>query len=218
MTQDATDSGRPPYLTRIQIWFCGLSLLGYTLLSYYSDAPSAPRDLAVALAVVPILLIGFVLTWRWSPAWLAIIAMVLTTAAICRYWGFLKAHYEIANLVEQSGAYALVGLAFARSLGHGRVPLSTSIALRLHGTLDAREMSFNRNATLTWAFFYMSIAATIVVLHFFATLQVWSLFVNFATFALIACASVVDLGLRRWLLPRRNDDGVLATMLRALVG
>jgi uncharacterized membrane protein len=125
-------------------------------------------------------------------------------------------HYEAADLIQQCGAYGLIALSFAHSMY--RIPLCTRLAQEMHGALNAREIAYTRAATMAWAAFYFLIAAAIAILYVFTTQRLWSLFVNFATFGLIAAACVLDYLLRLCLLPRRPGHGVLAMLRRALVG
>jgi uncharacterized membrane protein len=191
-------------------------LIAYALLSHYSNLDSAPRGLGVALSFGPVLLIGVVLLWRWVHPWLALTFALCVGAAAVRYWGFLTLHYETADLIEQCGAYGLLALSFAHSLL--RVPLCTRLAERMHGALSLREIAYTRAATAAWAVFYALIAVTIAILYFAATAKAWSLFVNFATFGLIAVACLVDYLLRQRLLPRRPGNGFLSMLQRTLVG
>jgi uncharacterized membrane protein len=75
-----------------------------------------------------------------------------------------------------------------------------------------------RRATVAWAAFCLIIAAIILVLFFIEPLNVWSLFVNFATYELIALMFVADRSIRRRTLPRAPGSGILAAMRQFLTG
>jgi hypothetical protein len=47
---------------------------------------------------------------------------------------------------------------------------------------------------------------------------VWSLFVNFGTLGLIVLMGIIDHAIRRRILPRREDGGLLALLRRSLIG
>jgi uncharacterized membrane protein len=55
-------------------------------------------------------------------------------------------------------------------------------------------------------------------LFFEAPLRIWSLFVNFATFGLIIIMGVADHAIRRRVIPRASDGGLLGIIRRAIVG
>ena len=107
---------------------------------------------------------------------------------------------------------------FARTLFGGRIPTCTQLALRLHGVLNAVELKYLRAATLAWAGFYLALAMAILVLYFAAPLSVWSMFVNFATFGLIALMALLDHAIRRRILPPRKGAGLLTALRQALLG
>jgi uncharacterized membrane protein len=60
--------------------------------------------------------------------------------------------------------------------------------------------------------------AVILILFFASTQRVWSLFVNFATFGLIVVMGLGDHALRRRILPRHADGGILGVLRRSLIG
>jgi uncharacterized membrane protein len=62
------------------------------------------------------------------------------------------------------------------------------------------------------------LAAAILVLFFAASIRVWSLFVNFGTFALMVVMGFADHAIRRRVLPRHPGGGILAIIRRSLIG
>jgi uncharacterized membrane protein len=127
----------------------------------------------------------------------------------------LTAYYEWSDLVQQCGAYALVSWSFARTLVASRVPLCTQLTAKLHGTPTPAEITYTRWATLAWTLIYALLAATILLLFFLVPLRVWSLFVNFYSFGLIALAFGIDHAIRRRVLPHR-PGGILAAIRQSL--
>lgn len=193
-------------------------IITYAALSHYSNEAPNAKGLAAALSAAPLLLIGGFLLWRWAPPLVGapVAAGVGTLVYFC--WPAFEKHYDWADLMQQCGAYGLVAAAFARSLYGGRVPLCTEIAGRLHGELDTAEVAYTRGATLAWALFYGALAVAILALYFSVSLRVWSLFVNFATFGLIALMALVDHVIRRRVLPARSGAGLLSALRQALIG
>ncbi len=205
-------------LKRSQIVALGALIIGFAALSHYSSTTPEAKGLGAALSIGPVLLIAMVLVWRWTRPWIAVAIAACVGTFFYRYWGFFERNYEIADLVEQCGAYALIGLSFARSLFAGRVPLVTQLAKELHGTLVPAEIVYTRRATLAWAAFYMVLAAAILILFFYVSQSTWSFFVNFATFGLIIAAVLVDFTIRRAVLPQRPGNGLLTMLRRSLIG
>jgi len=110
-----------------------------------------------------------------------------------------------------------VSLSFGRSLRSGRIPLCTQLTARLHGALTPAEITYTRRATLAWTLMYALLAAVILMLFFVAPLRIWSLFVNFVAFGLIALMFIADHAIRGRLLPRRRG-GLLAALRQSLSG
>jgi uncharacterized membrane protein len=191
----SSEGEQPATPSRLQLTGMFAVVLAYALLSYYSNEASNARGLGAALSVAPILVIAGVLLWRWTAPLIGALIAIGAGTLLYICWPSIRGHYEWADL-----------------------PLCTQIAQRLHGVLEPAELAYLRGATLAWAVFYALLGAAIFVLYFAATLHVWSLFVNFATFALIALMAVVDHAIRRRFLPRRATGGILSALRQSLIG
>jgi uncharacterized membrane protein len=214
---DSAGAQRAP--SRWQWLLIAAAVIGYAALSYYSDSVTGAADLATGLSYGPLVLIGMALAWRWTRPAIAILIVALTCILLGRYWTFLRSHYQWSNLAQQAGAYGLVAIGFARSLSGPAPPLCTQLADKLHGPLSPEEVAYTRRATVAWAVFYSSLSLTIVILFFVTSPVVWSLFVNFATFALIGLVFVVDHWIRFRVLQRgRRAGGTLAALRQFLIG
>jgi uncharacterized membrane protein len=208
----------PRWVQQIQVAAILALIIGYALLSHYSASSPDRKGLGAALSIGPVLLIGVVLLWRWTRPVTALLVAVSLSAFLYVYWPVVERNYEWADLAQQCGAYGLVALSFARSLFAGRVPLCTQLAGKVHASLTPAEIAYTRHATVAWAVFYGLMTMTIFGLFFAASLRVWSLFVNFVAFALIILMGFADHAIRRRVLPRRPDGGILAVIQRSLTG
>ena len=214
MSEPRAPSGQS--LTRLIAFI--VALIGaYALISHYAYSHPEAKGLGAGLSVGPIVLIGMVLAWRWTPHYVAAALCVVLLAVTVWAWPFLEAHYQWSDLVQQSGAYALAALGFARSLRAAQVPACAQVAAQLHGQPPPAEAAYLRRATGVWAVFYGLLSAAIVVVFFAASAHTWSLFVNFGTFALIGILFFADHALRHRVLPRRAGS-IRATVLQALTG
>lgn len=211
------DAGRVT-LSRTQITTLTVLLAGYAGLSFYSDSMPAAANLATSLSLAPILLIALALLWRWTHSAVTAVVGLATAIVLYRYWGVLRDHYQWSNLVQQAGAFALLAIAFARSLSRGVVPLCTQLADRLYGPLTDREAAYTRKATMAWAFFYFLLTLTIIVVFFVASQRTWSFFVNFATFGLIGLMFAVEHTVRRRLNPQMRRGSTLSALRQFLIG
>jgi len=212
------DGASQPGMSRLQMAAVAALIIGYAALSHYSNSSPHVKGLGAALSLAPIVLIGAVLAWRWAPPILALGVMASVGMLLYRFWPVLENNYEWADLIQQCAAYGLIALSFGRSLFGGRVPVCTQLAKRLHGALTPEEISYTRRATAAWTVFYLLAAAAVLTLFFVASLRIWSLFVNFALFGLIALMGIADYAVRRHVLPRRRGGGIVAALRQSLIG
>jgi uncharacterized membrane protein len=217
-TGAATSGSTASTPTRVQLTVIAAVLIGFAGLSYYSDStPDAP-NLAAALSLAPVVVIGLALAWRWTRPLITVLIFALTCALLHRYWDFIRSNYQWSNLIQQAGVYGLVALTFARSLAAGQTPLCTQLAEKLHGPATPAEVAYTRRATAAWAAFYLVLSLAIVALFFGTSQRVWSLFVNFVTFGLIALMFFVEHAIRLKVVPRRHRGGTLTALRQFLIG
>jgi uncharacterized membrane protein len=216
--ENAIDPAASRRATRFQLIIVAAVIVGYALLSHYSNSNPDATRLGAGLSLGPILLIGSLLLWRWAHPLVAASVIAVASVLLYQFWPFSVKNYHWADLAQQCGAYALVAVSFARSLFAGRQPMCTQLADRLHGPLTPVEVAYTRRATIVWTVFYGLLAAVILALYVLAPLRIWSLFVNFGTFALIGLVFAADHALRRRLLPRRPGSGLLAALRQSLTG
>ena len=195
-------------------------LLGYTALSQYSasSSNSHAKTVGAALSVAPVLLPAVGLLWWWGRRLAATLIAALSSVLLYRYWPLIERHYEWADLAQQCGIYGLVALVFARSLFASHTPLCTQLAERMYGELTAIESAYMRRATAAWALFYGLLTAAVLALFFAVSPRQWSLFVNFVAWGLMVLAGFLDHALRRHLLPRHREGGILTLIRRSLTG
>ena len=205
--------------TRRLRWIGGAgALLGYAALSQYSASPANPyaQRIGAALAIAPVLLAGLVLLWLWTWRLTALALAALASELLYRNWPILERNFEWLDLAQQCGIYGLVAVVFVRSLLANRVPVCTQLANQMYGTLTAVEIEYTRRATAAWAAFYILLTLAILALFFTLPQPAWYLFVNFATWGLMLIAGVADHAIRRRMLPRHEQSGILTIIRRSL--
>lgn len=190
----------------------------YAALSHLSYSNPSAKGLGAVLSIAPLILVGVILAWRWLHPLAGLLVAALLCGMFYWYWPVVERHYAWSDLAQQFGLYALVTVAFARSLFAGRVPLCAQLAGKSVTSAASSEVIYLRRATVAWTFFYALLTAAVLVLHFLVPLRTWSLFVNFATIGLISVAGVADLAIRYCILPRRQGDGILAIVRRSFIG
>jgi uncharacterized membrane protein len=205
-------SGRRSLSPRLQLAAVVLFFIAYSATSHYSNLHPQARDLAVGLALAPMLALGFVLLWRWSGALIALVGAAAAALLLRAFWPQFAQNFSIVYLVQQAGFYSLMGFTFARTLREGAIPLCTQLADKVHGPLSTLELRYTRRVTLAWAlFFLLNLVATFFLFEF-AALRVWSLFANFISLPLILLMFVAEYAVRRRVLPQVQRSGLMATL------
>ena len=162
------------------------------------------------LAIAPVLLAAAVLAWRSAHRLYLLPLCAFALVLVYWYWPSLMHHYPLLYLVQQAGAYVLLGLTFGGSLRAGRTPLCTVWARRHHGTLSPAAVRYTRGVTLLWALAFAALMIALVALYFLAPLPVWSAFANFGTLPLIAALFIGEYCVRGRALPDMPHAGILA--------
>ena len=148
------------------------------------------------------------------PAWVAALAAV---AAIASAWIDLRLIAQLALAGPALAVLAGAGL-FGRTLLPGRTPLVEIIArLERDGDFPAGLAGYTRRLTWAWAILLAAIPAVSAALAFFATPAAQSLFVNFASYALLALLYFGEYAFRVWRYPQfphKNPVTVAANLVR----
>ena len=184
----------------------------YAGLSHYANSAAKTRDLAVVLALAPVLGFGLVLVRRWARLSTALLAAAATALLLRLYWPLLEENFSWVYLMQEGGFYTLMALSFGRSLIGNRVALCTQLADKVHGPLTPREVLYTRRVTAAWALFFASITAATLGLFYAAPLRIWSLFANFCVLPLVGLMFVAEYAVRRRALPLATRRGILAAI------
>lgn len=197
---------------RLQVAAIVVFIVVYAGLSHYANSVAKTRDLAVALALGPVLGFGLVLIRRSSRLPTAALAAAAAALLLRRYWPMLEQNFSWVYLIQEGGFYGLMALSFGRSLIDGRVPVCTQLADKVHGPLSREEVRYTRRVTAAWTVFFASIAAATVGFFYAAPLRIWSLFANFCVPPLICLMFVGEYAVRRRALPNVQRRGILAAI------
>ena len=183
--------------------------IAYAVLAHVSNSTPGASALGVVLATGPLLLVPVMLAWRSRYRLAALLLVVLAGALVYEYWRVLAQYFPWLYLLQQAGAYGLLGLAFGRSLAPARVPLCSEWATTLHGPLRPAVARYTRAVTQAWTLFFALVTIALLALFVFAPLPVWSAFANFCTFPLVVAMFVGEYTVRRRVLPDAQQTGIL---------
>jgi uncharacterized membrane protein len=184
----------------------------YAGLSHYSNSVAKTHDLAVGLALGPVLGVGILLVWRWTHPAIALLGAAAVGMVLRHYWPVLEKNFSVVYLLQEAGFYGLMAVSFGQSLAGERVALCTQLADKVHGPLTPQEVLYTRRVTAAWTLFFILITAATLSLFVFAPLRIWSLFANFCVLPLIGLMFVAEYAVRRRVLPQVSRPGILAAV------
>jgi uncharacterized membrane protein len=196
---------------RLQLAAVVLFFVAYAVLSHYSNSNPQAQDLGAALAFAPLLIIGVALAWRLKGLLTAALLAAAAGLMLRQFWPLFAQNFSIVILIQQCGVYSILAFSFGRSLVHGRVPLCTQLADKVHGPLGQPELRYTRKVTLSWVIFFLLNLAVTLLLFVFAPSRVWSLFVNFLSAPLVLLMFAAEYAVRRRALPQVRS-GLVATL------
>ena len=203
-------------MRRMRAWFLGLAVaaiaIAYAILSHLSNSTPNAGGLGVLLAVTPVFLIAVMLAWRSRHRLPMLVLCAIAAMLVERYWPLLTHHFSWLYLLQQVGAYVLLGLSFGNSLRPGRTPLCTRWATAQHGALSPAAVHYTRAITLMWTVAFAALTVALIMLFLLAPLPVWSAFANFATLPLMIVLFIVEYAVRGRALPDMQHAGILVGM------
>jgi uncharacterized membrane protein len=160
--------------------------VGYQCLVHSAVVGGQIESIRIALAFLPLLALACWVATRARNklAW----SFILLAAGMAIYvlehqerWG-LAAAYGIPH----AAIYLSLLWLFGQTLWHGKEPLVTRLARRVHGTLPSELAAYTRRVTVAWCVFFASQMVISALLFKFTSLDIWSLFINFLNFPLLA--------------------------------
>ncbi len=169
---------------------------GYQCLVHSAVVGGQIDSIRIALAFLPLLALAcwVVTRARDKRLW----SLVLLAAGIAIFvvehqerWG-LAAAYGIPH----GAIYLSLFWLFGQTLRHGKEPLVTRLARRVHGMLPPELAAYTRRVTYAWCVFFAAQLVISVLLFKFASLNIWSLFVNVLNLPLLALMFAGEYGYR----------------------
>jgi uncharacterized membrane protein len=114
--------------------------------------------------------------------------------------------------------YSSLFLAFALTLRPGHESLITAMARRMHGDLSGELALYTRRVTIAWTCFFAAQLGMSIALFCFASLVVWSFFVNILDIPLVVAMFSAEYAYRLRCLqnPPRHSLAVILNMVAEL--
>jgi uncharacterized membrane protein len=196
--------------------FSGVLAVGltvaYAVFAHYASATPDVGPWVVLLAGAPMVIVGFSFareSGRGALLWLLAIAAI---AALAWAWPRLQNPVGWLYFVQHVTINAVLGLIFGRTLMERRQPLCTVLASKVHEQMTPALMRYTRQVTLAWMLFFLVSVALSILLFFFASIEIWSMFANLLSLPLIVAMFVVENEVRKRVLPPQDQLGVLAAV------
>lgn len=193
-----------------------LLVLGWTLSAHLASAGVGPADLHTVIALAPLIFAAMMLVWH-SPLGVPGVAVVLaaTAVALALSWAWLRGNVAWLYYLQHLGTHLALAVWFGRSLTGGREPVVTSMARMIFGDgISVRKRRYTRAVTWGWTLFLVLNAAVSTALFAWAPQDVWSVHANLLTGPLIACVFVIEMLVRRFVLPA-DERPSLQQVIRA---
>lgn len=181
----------------------------YAVLSHWAAASAEPDLLDALVAIVPPLGLGLVMAWRSPRRAVGLALFLAACAALYGISGWLVAHYNWVFLLQHAGVYALLCVAFGRTLQDGQTPMISRFARIVHGELSPSLIRYTRSATWAWAFYFGGIAGLSLLLFWLAPVPLWSAFANLLGIPLLVLMFAGEYAVRCYVLPAAERAGPL---------
>lgn len=192
----------------------GLLALGvaYAVLSHRAAASAAPDLQGALVALAPLLGLGFMLAWRSQQRALMLALSLAACAVIYGVKDWLVAHYNWVFLLQHAGTYALLCLAFGKTLQRGGTPMISRFASIVHGSLTPALARYTRAATWSWTLYFGATAGLSLLLFWLAPVAIWSTFANLLGMPLLGLMFAGEYAARCYVLPAADRAGPLAAI------
>ncbi len=192
----------------------GLLALGvaYAVLSHRAAASTTPDLQGALVALAPLLALAFMLAWRSRQRTLMLVLSLAACAVIYGVKSWLVAHYNWVFLLQHVGTYALLCVAFGKTLQRGGTPMISRFASIVHGRLTPALARYTRAATWSWTFYFGATAGLSLLLFWLAPAVIWSAFANLLGIPLLGLMFVGEYAARCYVLPASDRAGPLAAI------
>jgi uncharacterized membrane protein len=181
--------------------------IGYSVLAHLAAASTRPDSLDAMVAILPLLGLAFLMAWRSSQRAIMLALCLAACAALYAGSGWLVTHYNWVFLLQHAGVYALLCVAFGRTLQAGRIPMVTGCARIVHGSLSPALIRYTRTVTCAWTLYFGGISGLSLLLFWLAPIAIWSAFANLLGLPLLALMFAGEYAVRCSVLPVADPAG-----------
>jgi uncharacterized membrane protein len=190
----------------------GILTVFYVVFAHYVSTTDGIGAWAILVAGVPILLavVGIARNSRFGL--LLIIGVVAALVLLGWLWSTLDNPLVWLYFLQNAGVSSALAILFGRTLMAGRRPLVTTFAAAVHEEMSPLLLRYTRQVTFAWMLFFIVCALVSVMLFFVAPIEAWSWFANVLMLPLIGLMFIVEYGVRKYVLPKRDQVGLITTV------
>ena len=195
---------------QVSRWVATLALIvGYPVISHMAATSASPDFRNVLVAVAPLTVLAFTMAWRSSHPKALLLLCIAMCGVLYSASAWLLMNYRWVFLLEHAGVYALLCVAFGRTLQAGNTPMLTGFARIVHGELSPALMRYTRSATWAWTLYFGSISGLSLLLFWLSPIAIWSAFANLLGGPLLVLMFVGEYAARCYVLPVADRAGPL---------
>lgn len=181
----------------IKVFLTVTGIVAYAVLLNHVNFSGKPSILGMCLALMPLVLAGITLIKkrRANPLGYGFL-LASALLALC-FHQIIAQHASLIFLAQDVGLMLTLCFIFGLTLLPGNKPLCVQFAEMMHGTISLRHKEYALKVTIAWAIFFACMALANVVIYYFATIAIWSVFANFLTLPLIGLMFVLEFMVRK---------------------
>ncbi|GAA6143092.1 hypothetical protein [Hydrogenophaga sp. 5NK40-0174] len=194
----------------LRVVLFGAMAVAWTWASYRFGASNEVSDLAVALAVVPVLAAGLIIAWGrlGASGWTGV--AVLMAVGLYLAWPMMRSHVSWVYFMQHAGIYLALAAVFGRTLWGDGDALVTALARRVHSApISERNERYTRRVTQAWTAYFAGVVVVSAGLFFLAPLTWWSAFVHLLAAPLLALMFLGEYLCRLRFLPPEERPGMM---------
>ncbi len=181
-----------PYGNKIGAIAFAFAFLGYQFLIHKVTVAGQLTPISATAVLIPLIVAtGWVIALELGLRMALLITITMTSLGLAWVNMFGLPSTIIFGLPHLVTNLFLMWF-FGRTLKHGREPLITSIARRVHGSLTPDIEIYTRRVTVAWSLFFLLQVIVSSGLYIFAPLEVWSMFINILNAPSIVLMFIVE--------------------------
>lgn len=176
------------------------AIIGYPIAMHVLLTSGQWPASTLAMGLLPLALVALGLA-KTGHLKSAVLLVALLCALTGYFWHTLLQRQDLVYLLESAGMDTMMAWVFGRTLLPSREPLISQFARRIHGAgFTPAIATYTRQATWAWTLFFLTLAASSILLFFVAPLATWSFFVNGLSLPLLIVMFILEYAARRVIL------------------